>query len=207
MQQRLLCSTHIVSFAAMSASLGKYSCCDASPSDAARPRCDCDYSAPLNDPPAPPAARAVPLPSPTAAARAGTLRNNQIARRCRFSRRLHRHNAHDMARAKPLRRRYPGHLLRHLDKQIERRAFVDRKIGREKHSALRKIFRMRMLLRRVELAHPHAQIGAKVVAQRQTAVTVEFFHKMFHSEPPGRAERGSERKAPPKGEVRRITLF
>ncbi len=66
---------------------------------------------------------------------------------------------------------------------------------------------MRTLLRRIELAHPYAQIGANVVTKRQTAVMVEFFDEMFHSEPPGCAKRGSERKALPKGEVRRIILF
>src|ERR1700755_872695 len=54
---------------------------------------------------------------------------------------------------------------------------------------------MGVLLGPVEPAHAHAQIGANVVTKRQTAVMVEFFDKVFHSEPPSCFKRGSERKS------------
>src|ERR1700761_9278132 len=54
---------------------------------------------------------------------------------------------------------------------------------------------MGVLLGPVEPAHAHAQIGANVVTKRQTAVMVEFFDKVFHSEPPSSFKRGSERKS------------
>jgi hypothetical protein len=36
---------------------------------------------------------------------------------------------------------------------------------------------------------------------------VEFFDKMFHSEPPRRTKRGCERKSAAEREARRIDLF
>ena len=64
-----------------------------------------------------------------------------------------------------------------------------------------------MLLRSVELPHAHAQIRAHRVAKRQTAIVVEFFEKVFHSEPPVVPKGVASAKALPKGEVRRIVLF